>query len=566
MMPTPLEVFCCYARKDQRMLEDLKKHLMPLQRSGLIRIWSDTNLNTSQEWEKELHQHLESADLILLLISPDFMSSEYCYSTEMARAIERQEQGSAHVIPILLRSTFWYNAPFAKLQMLPTNTKPVKSWSNRDDAFNHITEHINRIVTGPQTERNKPSFKSEPLSPLTSRFFHETSSQDARDTGKRLWHKASAQSNWPDNEPQKPTRERPLSRRTALLIGTAGTVAIAAAIGTGVFVISHPRSSPSSSVTPPDQTATPLQGSPGTLLTPIATLTGHTDRVLGVSWSPDGKHIASASSDETVRVWEWNTNNRTVPLIYQGHNFPVLSVAWSPNSKQLVSSGGDQVVQVCNVNTNDIRGPIGTYESTDPGTIFGVSWSPDGAFIADGGSHCNVWNASGGPSLLTYRGHSMIGIQAVAWSPDSKRIASAGTDATVQVWNASDGRNIFTYDHATKVLSVAWSPDGTRIASASADGMVQVWDARDASVGDRHLLTPQDHSGAVYGVSWSPNGQRLASANHDGTVRVWDASTPGNNLRIYQSHSGEVYGVSWSPDSKQIAAGISNGTVQVWQE
>ena len=98
-MAAPLEVFCCYAREDQEMLEHLKKHLMPLQRSGQITIWIDTNLNAGAEWEKELHQHLESADIILLLISPDFMTSDYCYSTEMKRALERHDQGSAVVIP-----------------------------------------------------------------------------------------------------------------------------------------------------------------------------------------------------------------------------------------------------------------------------------------------------------------------------------------------------------------------------------------------------------------------------------------------------------------------------------
>src|SRR5215469_6153707 len=106
-MSAPLEIFCCYAREDQEMLEYLKKHLMPLQRQSQIRIWSDTNLSAGMEWEKDLHRRLEIADIILLLVSPDFMASDYCYSIEMKRAIERHDQGSAQVIPILLRSTFW---------------------------------------------------------------------------------------------------------------------------------------------------------------------------------------------------------------------------------------------------------------------------------------------------------------------------------------------------------------------------------------------------------------------------------------------------------------------------
>ncbi len=155
-MPTPLEVLCCYAREDQAMLEQLKKHLAPLQRQGQITIWSDTNIEAGAEWDRELHRHLERADIILLMISSDFMSSDYCYSTEMGRAIQRHNQGSAHVIPVLLRSTFWQNAPFAKLQMVPTNAEPVTNWPDRDKAFNNITEQINQVITGRKGQPNKP--------------------------------------------------------------------------------------------------------------------------------------------------------------------------------------------------------------------------------------------------------------------------------------------------------------------------------------------------------------------------------------------------------------------------
>jgi TIR domain len=151
-MVSPLEVFCCYAREDQDMLRQLKKHLAPLVREGQITIWSDIDLNAGVEWEKELHQHLESADIILLLISPDFMDSDYCYSTEMGRAIARHNEGSAQVIPVLLRSTFWLNAPFAKFQMVPTDAKPITSWLNRDDAFHDITVQVHQVISKLQTK------------------------------------------------------------------------------------------------------------------------------------------------------------------------------------------------------------------------------------------------------------------------------------------------------------------------------------------------------------------------------------------------------------------------------
>jgi TIR domain/Domain of Unknown Function (DUF1080) len=146
-MSTPLKVFCCYAREDQEMLARLKTHLMPLQRDGQITIWSDTNINAGVEWEKELHHHLRNAHLILLLISPDFMNSDYCYSTEMELAIERHNQGSARVIPILLRPTIWQNAPFAKIQIVPKDARPVTNWSNIDDAFYNVAESIKQVVS-----------------------------------------------------------------------------------------------------------------------------------------------------------------------------------------------------------------------------------------------------------------------------------------------------------------------------------------------------------------------------------------------------------------------------------
>jgi hypothetical protein len=109
--------------------------------------------------EKVLHQHLESADLILLLISPDFMASDYGYSTEMTRTIERHDQGNVQVIPVLLRPVHWETAPFAKLQMIPTNAIPVTIWSNRDEAFHDVIGHISRFLSElrrPQTLDESP--------------------------------------------------------------------------------------------------------------------------------------------------------------------------------------------------------------------------------------------------------------------------------------------------------------------------------------------------------------------------------------------------------------------------
>lgn len=147
-MQKGVEVFCCYARKDQPLLLELKTHLTPLQREGLITLWADTDINAGIEWEEEIRRHLNSAQIILLLISPDFIASEYCYSVEMQRAIERHERGEAQVIPIILRPVDWQGMPFGKFQALPTNASPVTSgkWHHQDEAFYEVAKGIRDAV------------------------------------------------------------------------------------------------------------------------------------------------------------------------------------------------------------------------------------------------------------------------------------------------------------------------------------------------------------------------------------------------------------------------------------
>src|SRR5512135_832262 len=134
-MASPVEIFCCYAREDQPLLQCLKAQLMPLQRQGFITLWADIDISAGSEWEKELEKHLDTAQVIILLVSPDFIASDYCYSKEMKRAMERHERGEARVIPILLRPSVWQETPFGKLQVLPKNARTVTEWRDRDKAW-----------------------------------------------------------------------------------------------------------------------------------------------------------------------------------------------------------------------------------------------------------------------------------------------------------------------------------------------------------------------------------------------------------------------------------------------
>jgi hypothetical protein len=143
-----VEVFYSYSHKDSRYRDLLETHLKLLWREGLISEWSDRRIGAGQEWAGEIDEHLNTARIILLLVSPHFIASDYAYDIEMKQAMERHAAGEARVIPIILRHCDWHSAPFGKLQALPDNGKPVtdRSWHTLDEAFFQITQGIRKVV------------------------------------------------------------------------------------------------------------------------------------------------------------------------------------------------------------------------------------------------------------------------------------------------------------------------------------------------------------------------------------------------------------------------------------
>ena len=143
---TPVDVFYSYAHEDETFRNKLETHLSLLQRQGLITAWHDRHILPGTDWSQAIDEHLERASVILLLISADFLASDYCSGLEMQRALERHQANEACVIPILLRPVDWNNAPFAHLQALPTGAKPITTWRNRDAAFADVAAGIRRAV------------------------------------------------------------------------------------------------------------------------------------------------------------------------------------------------------------------------------------------------------------------------------------------------------------------------------------------------------------------------------------------------------------------------------------
>jgi internalin A len=142
----PIRLFYSYAHKDEYLRDQLQTHLKILERRKLITVWHDRKIMAGGEWGGEIDDNLERAHIILLLVSADFIASDYCWDKEVKRALERHDAREATVIPVIVRDVNWDDAPFAKLQALPRDAKPVTKWTNRDSAWKSVSKGIERAA------------------------------------------------------------------------------------------------------------------------------------------------------------------------------------------------------------------------------------------------------------------------------------------------------------------------------------------------------------------------------------------------------------------------------------
>jgi TIR domain len=141
-----LRVVLSYAHRDEKLREELNKHLSTLRRSAVIKSWDDRKILPGSEFGAEIDLRLTEAEIVLLLVSPDFMNSDYCYCREMRLALRRHARMQARVIPIIMRPVDWLKTPIGDLLALPKDGKPVTTWHRRDEAFLDITKGIRRVA------------------------------------------------------------------------------------------------------------------------------------------------------------------------------------------------------------------------------------------------------------------------------------------------------------------------------------------------------------------------------------------------------------------------------------
>ncbi|KAJ5880931.1 uncharacterized protein N7473_011984 [Penicillium subrubescens] len=292
----------------------------------------------------------------------------------------------------------------------------------------------------------------------------------------------------------------------------------------------------------------------------LHTFEGHGLQVNSITWSKDGSRLASASLDNTVKIWDSVTGQCASTL--KGHSGSVNSVCWSQDGSRLVSSSHDKTVRIWDPATGQC---VSVFEGHSE-QVNSAVWSRDGSLLASASwdNTVRIWDPVNGNCVFNFRGHTAP-VYSIYWQNYGRNLASLSIDKEVRIWDTDTGECLFTIEGGDgegdgyPVMSIAWLPNESRLALVSVKMRVGIWDLATGKC----ILTLEGHKSWIKSMAWSQDGSQLASASHDKTVRIWDPTT-GQCKFTLEGHTQQVNLLAWSQDGSRLASASWDNTVKIW--